>query len=93
MKKKICVISGSRSDYGIFLSFAQVVKTKVKILVYKLFVPICIYPKKFGYTYKEILSDGFAISKKIPLIYKNNDTNEQARAIINFNKKITLCHR
>ena len=33
-----------------------------------------------GYTYKEILSDGFAISKKIPLIYKNNDTNEQARA-------------
>ena len=36
--------------------------------------------QKFGYTYKEILSDGFAISKKIPLIYKNNDTNEQARA-------------
>ena len=79
MKKKICVISGSRADYGIFYSMLKSLK-KSRNFNLQIICTNMHLSKKFGYTYKEILRDGFSISKKIPLIYKNNDINEQAKA-------------
>ena len=79
MKKKICVISGSRSDYGIFYPLLKSLKLS-KNFSLQIICTNMHLSKKFGYTYKEILSDGFAISKKIHLIYKNNDINEQVKA-------------
>lgn len=71
MKKKIFFITGSRSEYG---QFSQLIKKLQfdKKLNFKLIVTGMHLYKKFGFTYKEILSDKLKIYKKI-YINSNSD--------------------
>jgi len=67
MKKKICIITGSRADYGLM----QILINKFhndKNIELKIFVTGMHLLPEFGNTYKEILKDGFKIEKKVKIL-------------------------
>lgn len=72
MKKKICVVTGSRADYGLL----RWVMKKIKENSCLELIPVATgahLSKRYGYTVKEILRDGF---KNLVRIYlAGNDTS------------------
>ena len=72
MKKKICVVTGSRSEYGLLRWLMQDIKDDLNLCL-QLIVTGSHLAINFGNTYKEIESDGFFINKKIQIL---NETNE-----------------
>jgi GDP/UDP-N,N'-diacetylbacillosamine 2-epimerase (hydrolysing) len=70
MKRKICVVTGSRADYGLLRWLMQEIKEdsdlELQILVTGMHLS-----ETYGLTYKEIESDGFEINEKVVVL--NND--------------------
>ncbi len=80
---KICVITGSRAEYGLLKNIIHQIK-KDRDLHLKLVVTGSHLSKKFGNTYKEITQDGFKIDKKINIKLKSSTV----KSIVN---SINLC--
>ena len=64
--RKICIITGSRAEYGLLHSLLEKIKkdknTKLQIIA------TCMHLlPKFGNTYKEIIKDGFKIDYKVKM--------------------------
>ena len=76
-KKKILVISGSRSDYSLLKPLILKLKKEKKFLT-QLVITGSHLEKKFGNTYKEIVGDKIKINKKIYLNLKNADKKDIA---------------
>ncbi len=74
MKKKICIVTGSRAEYGLFNPLLQEIK-KEPIFQLQIAVTGMHLSPMYGLTYKEILHDGFNINEKIK-IPLDNDTPE-----------------
>jgi len=72
-KKKICVVTGSRAEYGILKNLIFEIK-KSKKLKLQLLVTGMHLSSQHGLTYKEIIQDGLKINKKIK-ISTNSDTS------------------
>ena len=70
---KICVIPGSRADYGILKFLMRAIK-RSSTLKLQLLVTGMHLSKLYGYTYKEIEEDGFKINIKIPSLSRDNDS-------------------
>ena len=74
MKVKICIVTGSRAEYGLFYPLLKRIKREP---LFQLQIAVCGMHLScvFGLTYKEIIGDGFSIDErvKIPLV---NDTAE-----------------
>lgn len=87
--KKICVITGSRSEYGLLKSLIKKIK-KSKKLSLQLLVTGSHMSKEFGNTINEIENDNFIITKKFHIFktIKNekNIANAMSVAISNFSK-------
>ena len=73
MKKKIFIFTGSRADYGILKNLIKDFK-KDKNIITKTIVGGSHFSKKFGFSFKEILSDKIKIDYKISI--KILDTKE-----------------
>ena len=72
MKRKICIITGSRADYGLM----QILINKFhkdKDIELKIFATGMHLLSEFGNTYKEIIKDGFRIEKKVKIL-SSSDT-------------------
>lgn len=72
MKRKICIITGSRADYGLM----QILINKFhkdKDIELKIFATGTHLLSEFGNTYKEIIKDGFRIEKKVKIL-SSSDT-------------------
>lgn len=65
-KKKICVITGSRADYGILSNLLKELQSSASFDL-KVIVTCMHLIAKYGNTYKEILNDKIKIYKKIKL--------------------------
>ena len=76
-KKKILVISGSRSDYSLLKPLILKLKKEKKFLT-QLIITGSHLEKKFGNTYKEIIGDKIKIDNKIYLNLKNADKKDIA---------------
>ena len=70
-KIKICVVTGSRAEYGLLLPVMKGIKYSNKLELQTI-VTGSHLSKDFGNTYKTILSDGFKINKKIDIITKSD---------------------
>ena len=70
-KRRICVITGSRSDYGIMSNFLKKLQS-TKDFELKLIVTCMHLIPKYGNSYKEILKDQIKIHKKITLPIKDD---------------------
>ena len=64
MKRKICVVTGSRADYGLLRWLMQEIKGDQDLELQVLATGMHL-SETFGMTYKEIASDGFKINEKI----------------------------
>ena len=64
MKNKICVVTGSRADYGILYPLLTKFKNcdKFDLQIVATGMHLC---QEFGLTFKEIEKDGFKINEKV----------------------------
>jgi GDP/UDP-N,N'-diacetylbacillosamine 2-epimerase (hydrolysing) len=64
MKRKICVVTGSRADYGLLRWVIQGIKDDPELIL-QIVVTGMHLSSDFGLTYKEIEADGFNIDSKV----------------------------
>ncbi len=78
-KKKICIITGSRADYGILSFFLKKIQHD-KDFDLKLIVTATHLVPKYGNTFKEILKDNIKIFKKVKLPLKDDRALDISKA-------------
>lgn len=66
MKRKICVITGSRAEYGLLKPLLEEINTDSSLEL-QLIVTGMHLSKGFGLTYRQIEQDGFCINEKIDI--------------------------
>ena len=67
IKRKICVTTGTRAEYGLLKPLLNKISKSKKLELY-LVVSGMHLSKKYGYTINEIIRDGFKIHFKINMI-------------------------
>ncbi len=76
--RKICVVTGTRAEYGLLSRLMRLIKesdqTELQIIATNMHLS-----PKYGNTYQEIEKDGFVIDKKIPIL---NEEKDDANATI-----------
>ena len=87
MTRKICVVTGSRADYGLLRSVIQGIKDDPNLNIQVVATGMHLSPT-FGLTYKEIEADGFFIDEKIEVINELDTPYEISQSIA---KGITGC--
>ncbi|MCO1601326.1 UDP-N-acetylglucosamine 2-epimerase [Desulfosporosinus nitroreducens] len=80
MKKTICIVTGTRAEYGLLRPVInQVISTnsfEIKIVVTGMHLS-----KDFGYTYKEIEADGISIDAKIDVLQDDDSYKAMSKSI------------
>ena len=71
MTRTICVITGSRSEYGLLRWVMQGIKDKPSLLLQVVATGMHLSPE-FGLTYREIERDGFRIDRKVELLLSSD---------------------
>ncbi len=79
-KRKICVVTGSRAEYGILKALLKKIKKSKKLDLQIIVTGMHLLPK-FGYTIKEIEKDGFKIDAKVPMIVSGDTKPSMAISI------------
>lgn len=79
---KICVITGTRAEYGLLYWLIKGLKEDPKVELQLIATGMHLSPE-FGLTYKEIEKDGFIITKKIEILLSSDST-------IGINKSMAL---
>ncbi len=77
MKRKICIATGTRADWGLLSGIAGALKERSDVTLQIIATNMHLSPK-FGDTYKEIIADGFNIDCKVPLL---DDTDSPERTV------------
>lgn len=72
--KKICVVTGARSEYGLFLPIMKKIQSS-ECLELQIVAMAMHLSEEFGNTYKQIEADGFLINEKIENLL-SSDTKE-----------------
>ena len=67
MKRKICVVTGSRADYGLLRWVMQGIKEDPELILQVIATGMHL-SSTFGLTYKEIEADGFRIDIKLEIL-------------------------
>ena len=65
-KRKICIVTGSRAEYGLLYWLMKSVKKGEDLKLQVVVTGMHLSPE-FGNTYREIEADGFRIDKKVEL--------------------------
>jgi len=73
MSRKICVITGTRAEYGLLRWVMQGIKDDVNLTLQLIVTGMHLSPE-FGLTYREIEKDGFQIDRKVEML-TSSDTS------------------
>jgi len=73
MKGKICIITGTRSEYGLLYWLMKEIQDDTDIELQLIVTGMHLSPE-FGLTYNQIEKDGFKIDKKIELLLSSDTT-------------------
>jgi len=68
--RKVCVITGSRAEYGLMQRLLHMMQESPLIDLQLVATNMHLSPK-YGETYKEIEADGFTIARRVPIIDEN----------------------
>jgi len=71
MKSKICVITGSRAEYGLLRLTMEKIKNEPDLILQTVVTGMHL-STKYGATFKEIVSDGFLIDRKIDTLVSDD---------------------
>ncbi len=80
MKRKICIITGTRADYGILFPVIKKISASSELEA-KLIVTGMHLMKEFGYTVSEIKKDGIRIESEIDISYSEDSGQAMAGSI------------
>lgn len=67
MSRKICVITGTRAEYGLLRGVMQGIKDDAELTLQIIATGMHLSPE-FGLTYREIEKDGFQIDRKVEML-------------------------
>lgn len=67
MKRKICIITGTRAEYGLLRWVMQGIKDDEELTLQIIVTGMHLSPE-FGLTYREIEQDGFLIDRKVEML-------------------------
>lgn len=67
MKRKICIVTGTRAEYGLLSNLAKKLQEDKEFDLQMVVTGMHLSPE-FGSTYKEIENDGFFINEKIEIL-------------------------
>ena len=67
MKRKICVVTGTRAEYGLLSNLMKLIQTDEQFELQLLVTGMHLSPE-FGLTYKQIEADGFQINEKVEML-------------------------
>ncbi len=79
-KKKICVVTGSRAEYGLLYWFMKEIKREKNLKLQLVVTGMHLSPV-FGNTIKEILKDGFKVNRKVKMLLPNDTPASIAKSV------------
>jgi len=80
MKRKVCVITGTRADYGILNPVMHAIRNSKNLSLY--IIATCMHlMREFGFTIREIERDGFNIYEGVDISYKEDSGEAMAYSI------------
>ena len=71
MSRKICVVTGSRAEYGVLYFLIRKIETDLNLQLQIIVTGMHLSPE-FGLTYRQIEQDGIRISKKIEMLLSSD---------------------
>lgn len=71
MRRKICVITGTRAEYGLLYWTMRAIEKDIDLKLQVVVTGMHLSPE-FGNTYKEIEKDGFHIDKKVEMLLSSD---------------------
>lgn len=80
MKKKICIITGSRAEWGLFYPLARRIQSEKNNFTLQIIATGAHFSRKHGLTYREIQKDGFRITRAVPLPLSQDTKEDIGRA-------------
>lgn len=80
-KLKVCIITGSRAEWGLFYPLAKQIKRNNKYFHLYIIAIGTHLLKEYGLTYREIEKDGFEIAKKVKIYLSKDDDKSIAKYI------------
>ncbi|MDR2951400.1 MAG: UDP-N-acetylglucosamine 2-epimerase [Prevotella sp.] len=78
--RKICVITGTRAEYGILSHLMQLIQSSTTLKLQIIATNMHLSPQ-FGLTYKEIENDGFFIDKKVQMLLSADTANATVKSV------------
>lgn len=80
MKRKICVVTGTRAEYGLLSNLMRAIQQSAEFEL-QLVVTGMHLSSEFGLTYKQIEADGFAIDDKVEMLLSSDTATGIAKSI------------
>lgn len=78
--RKICIITGSRAEYGLLSRLMYLIKEDPELSLQVIATNSHLSPE-FGLTYKEIEKDGFRIDKKIEMLLSSDTASATTKSV------------
>ncbi len=78
--RKICVVTGSRAEYGLLSRLMKLIQEDTELELQIIVTNMHLSPE-FGLTYKEIEEDGFRIDKKVQMLLASDTANATAKSV------------
>lgn len=79
-KRKICVVTGSRAEYGLLSGLMQKMKDHETFELQVIATNMHLSPE-FGLTYKEIEKDGFKINRRVEMLLSSDTANATTKSV------------
>lgn len=78
--RKICVVTGSRAEYGLLSGIMRAIDNDPELTLQIIATNMHLSPE-FGLTYREIERDGFRIDKKVEMLLSSDTANATAKSV------------
>lgn len=78
--RKICVITGSRAEYGLLRGLMKAIDADADLRLQIIATNMHLSPE-FGLTYREIEKDGFSIDKKVEMLLSSDTSNGITKSV------------
>ncbi|SAI74829.1 Polysialic acid biosynthesis protein P7 [Bordetella ansorpii] len=80
MNRRICVVTGTRAEYGLLKWLMHELKADSSVQLQVLATGAHLAPE-FGYTYREIEADGFVIDRKVEMLLSSDTPSAISRSM------------
>jgi len=78
-KRKVCVVTGTRAEYGLFYPILREIETS-EVLLLQLVATTMHLSEEFGLTYQQIEQDGFVIDEKVKNLVETENKTAMAKS-------------